>query len=140
MIYAVKLKCPSCTSKIEVEDGFFGKELNCPQCQTSIKVPKIVIPTGKLIVAPTESSMLKLQMQNMKRKMDEQATELLRLHQLMEDRAELQEVDKLKNELFDMKLELTQEKKTAKNQQTEINMLSEQLDLMQNELEEQRQE
>lgn len=139
MIYAVKLKCPSCTSKIEVEETFFGKELNCPQCQTSIKVPKIIIPTEKLVVAPTESSMLKLQMQNMKRKMDEQATELLRLHQLMEDRSELKEVDKLKNELFDMKLELTQERKAAKNQQTEINMLSEQLDLMQNELDEQRQ-
>ena len=65
MIYAVKLKCPSCTSKIEVDAEFFGKELNCPQCETSIKVPKIIIPTEKLVVAPTESSMLRLQMQNM---------------------------------------------------------------------------
>lgn len=136
MIYAVKLKCPSCTSKIEVEDEFFGKELSCPQCSKNLKVPKIVLPKDNIVVAPTESSMLRLQMQNMKRKMDEQALELLRLQQMQEDDSLKQELGRVKMKLYDTQKLLEKEQQSLGRQKTEIDMLSEQLDLLQTELDE----
>ena len=179
LIYAIKIKCPECNSKIESGASNFGKLLGCPHCQASIPIPdptnlsespagmgNITRPSGP--AASEELTLLKsqlkvmrervtdlerqiersaqkeqtqhLQFSTLKSSLKQREQELLDLQKFNEADPRSQQIITLTQQLDILKNELANDRKELSSSRSEAAMLAEQMDLLQTELDENIQE